>query len=469
MTDFLPIGLPRYWLKHHAGWLLRALIITGVLLTSVILARCPSWRYLALLAAAGAVVLFLRWPPMGLAVLISANFIAPWALGTGSQTELHLGLLLLCLLLALWLLDMLVVRRQVSLLPSRPILPLLALVLTATLAFVAGQLRWFLFAQPAPLPAQLSGLAIFWLSAGAFLLAAHQVHDLRWLARLTWLFLTLGGLFVLARLLPGPVHSLVQMVQKGATGSLFWTWLVALAFSQAAFNRDLRRSVRLALGGLVLGTFYVGLSQARAWASGWLPPLAALAVVLWAGEPRLGLLAALASGVSAAFSMPRVISLVMVGDQQYSLITRWEAWRILAQIVRVNPLLGLGPANYYHYTLLYPILGWTVNFNSHNQYVDLVAQTGLLGLACFMWFAWAVGRLAWGLRSHAPQGFARSYVLGALGGLAGTLVAGLLADWVLPFVYNIGLAGLRASTLGWLFLGGLVAVERLGGAPQGQE
>ena len=40
------------------------------------------------------------------------------------------------------------------------------------------------------------------------------------------------------------------------------------------------------------------------------------------------------------------------------------------------------------------------------------------------------------------------------------LLSGLLADWFLPFVYNIGLAGLRASILGWVFLGGLVALER---------
>ncbi len=44
-------------------------------------------------------------------------------------------------------------------------------------------------------------------------------------------------------------------------------------------------------------------------------------------------------------------------------------------------------------------------------------------------------------------------------GLAGTLAAGMLADWVLPFVYNIGLTGFRASALGWLFLGGLVTME----------
>lgn len=37
----------------------------------------------------------------------------------------------------------------------------------------------------------------------------------------------------------------------------------------------------------------------------------------------------------------------------------------------------------------------------------------------------------------------------------------MLGDWVLPFVYNVTFNGLRASVLGWIFLGGLVALERM--------
>lgn len=37
----------------------------------------------------------------------------------------------------------------------------------------------------------------------------------------------------------------------------------------------------------------------------------------------------------------------------------------------------------------------------------------------------------------------------------------LLADWILPFVYNIGFPGFQASVLVWLFMGGLVALEQI--------
>jgi hypothetical protein len=456
----LSTRLPRRWLDQIAKLWLRPLVIVGVLLASARWAPRASQRHLALLVGAGMALVFLRWPPLGLATLIAASLIVPFAIGTGTQTSLNVTVLLLPLLIGLWLFDMVAHQRQVRLLPSRPAWPLLALVLVATLAFISGQLPWLAFAQTAPLRAQAGGLAVFLLSAGAFLLVAHQVRDLRWLQRLTWLFLALGGLHVAARLLPSPGRFVLRLFPPGATGGLFWTWLVALAFSQAAFNRRLHLRWRLALGGLVLATFYANLFQAQSWASGWLPPLVAVLATLWAGAPRLGLLTTLAAGVLAARNTQEVINLIMI-NEEYSLVTRLEAWRILAEILKVNPILGLGPANYYWYTSLYPLLGWYVKFNSHNQYVDIIAQTGLLGLACFLWFAWEVGRLGWRLRARVPAGFAQAYVYGALGGLAGTLAAGMLADWVLPFVYNVGLDGFRASVLGWLFLGGLVSLEQI--------
>jgi len=455
----LSTRLPRRWLEQNAKLWLRPLVIVGVLLASARLGPRASQRHLALLVGAGMALVFLRWPPLGLAALIGASLVVPFAIGTGTQTSLNVTVLLLPLLIGLWLFDMVAHQRQVRLLPSRPVWPLLAFALVAALALISGQLPWLAFAQTAPLRAQAGGLAVFLLSAGAFLLVAHQVRDLRWLQRLTWLFLALGGLHVAARLVPGPGRFVVRLFPPGSTGSLFWTWLVALAFSQAAFNRRLHLRWRLTLGGLVLTTFYVNLFQAQSWASGWLPPLVAVVATLWAGAPRLGLLATLAGGALTARNTQKVINLIMI-NEEYSLVTRLEAWRILAKILKVNPILGLGPANYYWYTPLYPLLGYYVKFNSHNQYVDVIAQTGLLGLACFLWFAWEIGWLGWRLRARMPQGFAQAYVYGVLGGLAGTLAAGMLADWVLPFVYNIGLDGFRASVLGWLFLGGLVVLEK---------
>jgi O-antigen ligase len=155
----------------------------------------------------------------------------------------------------------------------------------------------------------------------------------------------------------------------------------------------------------------------------------------------------------------------VLASDEYSVSTRLDAWLIMIEIIKVSPIWGFGFANYYWYAPLFPIRGFAVSFNSHNNYVDIVAQTGLVGLACFLWFYWEAGQLGWRLRERVPAGFAQAYVYGALGGLAGTIVLGMFGDWVLPFVYNIGLSGFRSSMLVWLFLGGLVTLERMQASP----
>ena len=453
------LGIFSRWRVENTQRWLRPLIIASVLLLSATLAFNVSPRLLilipGLLLGIGVVLLFIRWPPLGLIALIGS---IPIPINGPSGSNVTMALV--AVLLVLWLLDMMVRQREIKLPPSAPIRPLLILVLVAILAFGVGQLPWYTFAQAAPMGAQLGGLAIFVLSAGAFLLVAQYVRDLRWLEWLTWIFLALGGLYIAGRLAPG-LGQFTNSLFDSATGSLFWTWLVALSFSQAVFNRNLHPGWRVVVGSLTLATLYVALTQGWAWNSGWIPPLVAVMISLWAAKPKLGLLIAFMGAIGAVTKLQKLIDLVMVGDNEYSLGTRLDAWAIVWEISKVNPILGLGPANYYWYTPLFPIRGYAVRFNSHSQYVDLIAQTGFLGLACFLWFFGATGWLGWQLRQRVPAGFARAYVYGALGGLAGTLVAGALGDWVLPFFYNIGMAGFRASVLGWLFLGGLVALEQM--------
>jgi O-antigen ligase len=289
------------------------------------------------------------------------------------------------------------------------------------------------------------------------------VREIKWLRWVVWVFLFTGATIITVRLLPVSVRQPImsRYLSPGASGSLFWVWLLALSFSQAVFNRDLRPRWRAALGVLVLVTLYVTFKQNWAWNSGWMPALVSLSTIVLVAFPRLGLVGLLGGVLAAAPRIQQIVSAIMVGDNSYSLSTRLEAWDIVWGIAKVSPILGLGPANYYWYTALFPIRGWAVQFNSHNQYVDLIAQTGILGLVCFVWFFGAVGWVAWRLRHRVKPGFSQAYVYAALGGVAGTLAAAAFGDWVIPFFYNITVGGFRASMLSWLFLGGLVALEQI--------
>jgi len=100
----------------------------------------------------------------------------PFGLGTGSESELNPPFLLVALLAGLWILDMLL-RGDIRLAPSRTTLPIIAFLIVTILAFGVGQLPWFV-TNPAPLRAQLGGVAIYILSMLAFLLVGNQVLDL---------------------------------------------------------------------------------------------------------------------------------------------------------------------------------------------------------------------------------------------------------------------------------------------------
>jgi O-antigen ligase len=463
MTKSLSVQFLREWVTQHYLLLLQVAICLAVVLASLLLASRPTIIPLVLIAGAVGAFVILRWPLLGLVGIIVGGLVVPVGIGTGSESEINPSILLIVLLLGITVLEA-IKDRRLEWGKSRTILPLMAFLGASVISFLVGQLPWF-YTSPSPIRAQLGGFGIFVLSAAAFLLTMRMVKELRWLERLTWVFLCLVAVYMLGQILP-PLGSLVsRLYLVSAVGSLFWVWSMALAFSQAVFNRQLRMEWRLALLALVGLTMFIAMTRNLGWTSGWAPALVAIGVIMLVGAPKIGIPLAVLGGVVMLLRSSIVSGLLNVGDNAYSELTRLQAWSILFDIIKVSPIVGFGPANYYSYTPLFSIMGYHVKFNSHNNYVDLLAQTGILGTACFLWFSVEVGRVGWQLRARVPEGFAQAYVYAALGGLAGTLVAGMLGDWVLPFVYNIGLAGFRASVLGWIFMGGLMALEQMSRVP----
>lgn len=452
-----PIDSLHIWFMRHRQTSVRVAVVLAVMLGSFLIAPYASPLLLAVLLGTGTLLIFLRWPPLGLLTVIAALFI-PFR----GPSNANVTYVLVALLLGVWLLETLVRQRTIAFPDERPVRPLVAFVVVAGLALLIGQFPWYTFGQAAPLGAQVAGFSIFVLSAGAFLLTAYRVNDIRWLEWMTWGFLAIGSLYVIGRFVPELEQIIVRLDPNYGTGALFWNWLLALSVGQLVFNRRLPAWGKVLLVVFALATLYTAGVQNQDWKSGWIPGIVSVAVILGLRSWRLApLIGVLGSGYLVAQGY---LSSLLASDQ-YSLATRLDAWSIVLEIVRVNPILGLGPANYYWYTPLFRIRGYAVQFNSHNQYIDLIAQTGLLGLFCFLWFAWSLWWFAWALRLRVPDGFASGYVYAALGGLAGTLVAAMLGDWVLPFFYNVTLWGFRYSVLGWMFLGGLIAIHRLTSRP----
>ena len=437
----------------NANWL-RLGLIAGVLLLSALLAYLASdsqkIMVIALIGGLPVVGVFLRWPSLGPIAIILSGMLIHYT-GPGGANA---AMFLVAFLLGLWIVVMVVQQREIRLVSSETMAPALVLIVITVFSFAMGQLPWFPYARSAPLDAQLGGFAVYALSFGAFVLTANQIKDLRWLKWLTWIFIIVGSVNAVGLAIP-PARSLIRTI-FGATGSLFWVWITALSYGQVLFNPRLRVVWKAVLLGVLLSSLYILFGLKFKDLSGWLPVLITLWVITALRSWRMGMVLLLAALLGMLGLMSQIVSV-----NEYSLSTRLEAIPILLKILSANPTLGIGFANYYYYTPLFPLRGFYVSFNSHNNYIDILVQTGVVGLLGYFWLLAKIGQVAWRLRGRVPEGFSRAYVNAALGGFAGMLVVGLFGDWVLPFVYNIGLTGFTTSVAGWVLLGGIVVLERL--------
>lgn len=448
-------------LSYRNLW--RPALIIAVLLASALLAyRQPSRQLALLILALGpalvAAAIYLRKPGIGLLALVFTALLVPFSIGTGTDTTLNPVVLLVPALAGLWVADMGLRHHAIQFHRHTSIYLLLAMLGVITLSFIVGQLPWFNI-PGASAASQIGGLMVFFISAAAFLVTAHTLDDL-WLSRLVFLFIAIGSLIILGRLVLPLGRILTPFVDPGALGSVFWIWLVVLPAAFVLFHGGLSRRMRALLAAVALLTLYVGFFRGGEWASGWAPSLVGLLILIWLRFPRWGWIALFVALLTFIAQFDRFWLLATSNE---SWLARKQAWQIVLDAVETNPVLGLGPSNYYFYVQNATIWGWggawNVKFSSHNNWVDLIAQTGILGTAIFLLFAWSLFRVGMRLYSGLPDGFPRAYAAACVAGLVATLISGFLGDWFLPFVYNIGLAGMRSSILFWVFMGGLLGMN----------
>ena len=453
------------WASTNRNILLKYFLVIFALSFSAVLApRAAMGNRIGLLAISAILVIFLfllisKKPIIGLIFFTLGSVFTPFSW----QGNFNFSQISIAGLLVIWILDMLIVKKHFFIVKSQVILPVIFFIIISLGSFLLGQVKWFTYVQNAPIEAQLGGLAINLLSVGAFLLVAHTIIEPRDLEILTWLFISIGIIYILGRFIR--VGWIDSIFQWGFTrGSLFWTWLAALITGQLFGNKQLKFFIKGFLVICLLILFYVAAIQSQDWKSGWFPPLVGVVTIF-----------VIKYWKRIRYFIPfLVIPLfflinLSIGEEGWSWGTRLDAWVIVLNISMISPIFGLGFANYYWYTPLFPIRGYAVRFNSHSQFVDVIAQNGLLGLACLLWFFVEISLLSLRSLKVVQEGFAKGYIYGAIGGIAGTIIAAFLVDWLLPFTYNIGMAGFRASVFAWIFMGGVVCLDKFYGSQKAED
>jgi O-antigen ligase len=112
----------------------------------------------------------------------------------------------------------------------------------------------------------------------------------------------------------------------------------------------------------------------------------------------------------------RDLQSIEVTDANYANLERLAFWRAAAEIWSDHLWLGAGIGNYQAAYPHYSLPKWRTSLgHAHNYYLNIAAETGLLGLLAYLtlWIAVACRLAARTLRTRSV--YARALALGALG------------------------------------------------------
>lgn len=458
---------------RQENWI-QAIVIASILLIAAYIGLRPQSRiaFLPSLAALGllGLIVLLRKLPWGIIALVPIAFLVDIRFGTGTNVSFNVTFLFSIALIGIWFIKMIVIDREVRLIPSAVNTPALLFVVSGILSWFTSFLPWLPMSSGRPsIFAQAGAFSLYALSIGLLLMVFNIITERRHLEIFTWLYILLGTFYAAAYIIVGNSQVINRwLVDEHFGNSIYWTLLTAITLGQVLFNHNLSRLIRALMLLIPFGIVGYELLLRPEWVSGWLPLIIAVSILLWLKNWRYGIPVTIGAII---FFLPTFTSFinsqVNTEIQQWSTFTRFATWPIIFNLIKINPITGLGPAVYPYMTSLYFYLGYYVPFNTHNNYFDIILQMGLIGFGIFVWLIIVILRICGHLivkikmHKYLNSGFDLAYSNALLAALIAILISGTMVDWFLPFLYNIGIPGFQASIFLWLFVGGLISLDRV--------
>lgn len=462
------IGKMRYYfLDRHYTLTLRILLIIvcfSVTLLSTLLLResAVTGNFLKglipVLGMVGLVVLLFVYsnPELTALMLFVVTLMLADGVGTGTGTKITFTFLGLNLWAGIWLFKMAVIDRKFALRPSPTNRPILIFAIVVFLSFLWG--NWFVDVPVSGIYYEkifprLMTMLVLLVSPFTVLMYGNHIRSIRSLKIMVYLFLICGLIYGIMRI-AGNVPTLLNI--RGQ----FPIWVSAFALGQMLINTRLPWYVRAACGAIVGIWYYIQLGLGLSWLSGWLPLTMVVGIMLFIHSRKLLLVGIL---VAAAYVLINLSGLQenFAREDEESGGTRQAAWSEALKVADKHLLLGTGPAGYAFYYMTY---GFKANF-SHNNYVDIIAQLGAVGFTAFIGMWLSFGWTAWKMWRYTPDSseFVKGLKLSLLACWPTTMVIMMLGDWVTPFTYTQGLAGIDYAIWSWMIPGWTLALYHIGG------
>jgi O-antigen ligase len=154
----------------------------------------------------------------------------------------------------------------------------------------------------------------------------------------------------------------------------------------------------------------------------WGAAVVVCAAVFGAGAWAGGLLPAsitdrLASAAADTFNITDVRG-VNITPENYAVVERLAHWQAALNMARKYPFLGVGFGGYEAAYEGFRLLNWPFPLgHAHNYYLNLLAETGAVGLAAYLVLGGCAVSVAWRARAH-PSSRASAAAVGILGSFA---------------------------------------------------
>lgn len=458
------IGKLRYYFleRHYSQTIRYSLIALCVALTlaSTLLFRgviffnldfLPGLIPILAMAGLAAVVILYVHFTAAIPLIVVISTIMAEGIGTGTGTKITFTFITAWALVGIWVFKMLVVEKNVRLRASPANLPALIFVIVVVISLVWSSG----FADPdtkhildSKMMPRLMTAAVLIISPLTYMLFANNIKSTSTIRFIVWWFIVVGAAFMALRLVTGSVPN--PFNDEGQ----FPTWVGAFAVGQMLLNKKLRPIVRLGLGGVAAGWFYITLGLGISWLSGWLPLAVAAAIILLFYSRPLFIIALLIGAVFIVSQWDAVEG-IFSAESEESGESRVGAWQQALTVANDHLMFGTGPAGYAFYFQA-RLRGFYQL--SHNNYVDIISQTGLVGFFFFVWFWLGVNWVSLRTYRLVPKGgFEHGLATTLLAANLSTLGVMMLGDWVTPFTYTQGLGGIDYTIWAWIWAGLSVA------------
>lgn len=446
--------------------LLRFVVAAGVLGLSAILGfaigtyRAPLLIVGLLVGTLIGIVLLLRYGKSEYSVLwllLSAGFFAFFSISTGRESRIPVSVVVALVMMGLYVVGYLIGESRHPLLrKSRLNAPVLLFVAINIIAWL-----WSLiFRDPllyvwSSFPfVQMAALLIIVLLPMVALLCINTISQMNVWRVIVWATILTGLVGVYSELLRLPTDELTWNVMRG----LFSAWASGLAVALLLFQKRMHWFEYVLLLAVIAGVFYRNVIENLLWLSGWIPMGVFWFLIAWFRSRKLGMLLIVGLLVFVFLNFDTLYVNIVQANIDEGGTERLGLWRMNLEHVANHPIFGMGPAGYATYNMTYHPLDAR---STHNNYFDVLAQSGIVGFVSFLTLMGTALWLGWRniQRTGTHNGFVSAFAVATFSGVAAAMVGMMLGDWVLPFAYNQTIRGFDNAVVTWIYVGGIGSLD----------